>query len=974
MALIAHYKLDGDAKDSIGDNHGTVVGGVNWVDGKIGQAAGLSGQTGIFLGELTGLQPFAVFSIAGWVKFNGTGASSTDTLVSVSTSYSSTTFAVDFYSSMFRFFTYAEGGGSSLVTTPEYPQNEWFHFAAVHTGTHNLLYVNGALKGSVVAARPRLDISSTWIGSRGAERVLLGDIQDVRIYDHALSEREVRDLSQATILDLRPDSFIEPTVNVIQNTNLDTGWSKGYCADIRWNDIDPPEGVESQVVSFIDSDNQIGYWYSYGDYAPQLPGQTYTASLYVKTVDPNFQIRFYTADNSETGRYSSSYITVPNDGKWHRIIWPSFTNPSDSQSDSLSFRFSFGAPQGEGQRTWFCAPQLEPKDHATDFVVGERIGLITDSSTQGYDLVPDLDTSPSLSKDLKKSFHFNGEQKLVKQIGINGDPEEITVSFIAKSETISSYQGFLELKGVGGHENGLVITASGNNSLRVRYWSDEGTNLTWVPSSKLFSVGTQITLTIKNKRIKVYENGVNVIDHTYTNPLNLTGEVQFGLYSWNNNYLIDGNIKDINVFSTALKEPEIKELYQTKASIDSNGSVIVSNLKEMDNLVVNPNFEGSVVGEIPEGWSAESGSMYVVDDESYKGSKSLYFPGDGTYNRIRSERFSVKPGEKIYGRCVTKSESGAKFYFGLVFYGAGYSYFSHPEPTEWMETYDSYITIPEGAYEASVWLFNYRDNSGACWVDDVYVTRNGPIPDGFSKHEILPKTVPGINELGVNSPAFSELGPTKNIVAWYPLTNDTKDLLGDNHGTNNGVTFNADGGVFNGSSNFTAKTPEEIKQDPQLWTVSAWVMTSDVSRTNQKVNNYNRGNTFVYSSTTKSLLYLNGGENDHYVYGAPNQNNVWKHIVFVFDQSQMLVQIYTDGQLTATSGNVDSTDTPSGILETTTFGSNLIGGMRDIRIYNRALSSEEIATLYKLTVQGGSKVLISKDCLYTRGQIKEVIA
>ena len=57
------------------------------------------------------------------------------------------------------------------------------------------------------------------------------------------------------------------------------------------------------------------------------------------TLDSNFRICFYTADNVETGRYWSEYITVPNDGNWHRVVWNSFTNPSNSQSNSLSFHF-----------------------------------------------------------------------------------------------------------------------------------------------------------------------------------------------------------------------------------------------------------------------------------------------------------------------------------------------------------------------------------------------------------------------------------------------------------------------------------------------------------------------------------------------------------------------------------------------------------------------------------------------------------
>ena len=158
--------------------------------------------------------------------------------------------------------------------------------------------------------------------------------------------------------------------NVVTNTNLNTGWSKGYQTSILYDEIKPPKGVNSQVVGFNKSSSS-SYWYSYGDYAPQTPGATYTVSMYVQTRDSNFRIRFYTANNSETGRVWGSYITVPNDGKWHRVVWPSFLNPSNSQSDSLSFNFTM-ASSGDSSRTWFCAPQMEVGTEASPFIDGTR--------------------------------------------------------------------------------------------------------------------------------------------------------------------------------------------------------------------------------------------------------------------------------------------------------------------------------------------------------------------------------------------------------------------------------------------------------------------------------------------------------------------------------------------------------------------------------------------------------------------------
>ena len=154
----------------------------------------------------------------------------------------------------------------------------------------------------------------------------------------------------------------EPTTNVVHYTNLNTGWSKGYNTNIVFDELPPPIGIEKSsahqtTVSFDDLLGGGGYWYSYGDHAPQDPSTTYTVSVYVQTVQSTpVSIQFYTADNSEVGRYISEahYFTrdgetnsggtvinnnIPDANGWIRIVWTTFTSTSNAQSDSLSFQF-----------------------------------------------------------------------------------------------------------------------------------------------------------------------------------------------------------------------------------------------------------------------------------------------------------------------------------------------------------------------------------------------------------------------------------------------------------------------------------------------------------------------------------------------------------------------------------------------------------------------------------------------------------
>jgi hypothetical protein len=201
-----------------------------------------------------------------------------------------------------------------------------------------------------------------------------------------------------------------PTTNVLTNTNLDTGWSQGYNTSIIIGDTSAgfPPGVESQVVSFIDSDNNgSGYWYSYGNFAPQADSTTYSVSVWARTVGADWVIQPYTADNSEANRVWLTAKTVTGNGAWQRLEWPNaFTTGAGWDSDSLSFQFN-SIPAG--QRCWLCAPQMEPLSYCTPFVNGTR------SNTQSViDLTRNNTiTANSLTYASNNTFSFNGSSNFI---------------------------------------------------------------------------------------------------------------------------------------------------------------------------------------------------------------------------------------------------------------------------------------------------------------------------------------------------------------------------------------------------------------------------------------------------------------------------------------------------------------------------------------------------------------------------------
>ncbi len=373
----------------------------------------------------------------------------------------------------------------------------------------------------------------------------------------------------------------EPTTNVVTYTNLNTGWSKNYQSNIVYDDIEPPAGINSQVVGHTRG-NSSGYWYSYGDYAPQDPSVVYVVSMYVKTLDSNFRIRFYTANNSEDGRVWGSLITVPNDGKWHRVVWPSFTNPSNSQSDSLSFNFSYnGAIGNASTKTWFCAPQMEAKSYATPFVDGTRSATNgwVDRSGNSNDgtLVNGTDTGVS---------HYRDGQVIMpvanSYLDFDGTNDYVVTSSNYSLSGSQTFEVWFMIEGGPSSPAGLLTQH--DHAVPANFGINHVSNNKLAPSigytdnTREYSSKTTVTTfshdTLYHAAL-VYDSSANkviwyvngVYDNQYTlskTPQFAAKPFQLGRWSYNyNSYYYNGRVYKASVYGNALTAAEVLSNYNT---------------------------------------------------------------------------------------------------------------------------------------------------------------------------------------------------------------------------------------------------------------------------------------------------------------------------------------------------------------------------------------------------------------------------
>jgi hypothetical protein len=413
--------------------------------------------------------------------------------------------------------------------------------------------ING-LGGNVASASAAL----TWAAGQANHIVLNKPIDNIPTSGLVLNS-DVSNLS----------GFVnsEPTVNRVTNWDLDTGWSKDYQTNIVFNEIPPPTGISAPTVGFNKGPYGSEYWYSYGNFTPQIPGATYVVSMYVLTYDPGFSINYYTADNSEAGRVWGPHIAVPNDRRWHRIIWPAFVNPVGSQSDSLSFNFNMtGATGSPSQRTYFCAPQMELGTVATPFVGGTRAQNTTIYDLSGNNNIGTLTNGPTFNSN--KSIDFDGVDDYVNiphSSSIAPSTGYISVEAIFKATSAGSHNGSI----IYNKENEYEMSAGGGFiSYAFR------PNWAWVGSTP-FNINqwyhTMVTYDQQYQRL--YVNGVEVYSAALSGAVgNLyTEALRIGARGGNGSAFgfFNGSIPLVKVYNRALSTSEVLQNYYGGAIVTS---------------------------------------------------------------------------------------------------------------------------------------------------------------------------------------------------------------------------------------------------------------------------------------------------------------------------------------------------------------------------------------------------------------------
>nr|WP_312038105.1 LamG-like jellyroll fold domain-containing protein [Pelotomaculum terephthalicicum] len=213
--LIAHYKFDGDFRDSSGNgNDGKLNGDVGFADGVFGQCAQFKGGF-LQVADNSELDLTGPYTISAWIRI-APGSDSTiiskladngmdSTYFANAYDYDSDISASDSTLQMWMSYDYDNSHytEASVEVEGQDAVNKWVHAAFTNDGGKINLYVDGVPLGTAQVPEDNYvtSDSNVLIGGiiqSGASSYFQGKMDDLRIYNYALDSDQIKALGTGT--------------------------------------------------------------------------------------------------------------------------------------------------------------------------------------------------------------------------------------------------------------------------------------------------------------------------------------------------------------------------------------------------------------------------------------------------------------------------------------------------------------------------------------------------------------------------------------------------------------------------------------------------------------------------------------------------------------------------------------------------------------------------------------------------------
>lgn len=194
--LIGHWPLTGNANDYSGFGRAGTETSVTYSTGKIGQAASFNGSTSRVTVSEVNLS--SSWSASFWVNLI-TSSKSFEFILGSSNTSDNDKGRILIRRNNYVSYSYPENTYFAFSKLSDELVGGWNHLTFVAISGKVRLYINGVFNSEVTVTDPQLDVDL--IGNGWSDNVWStnGLINDVRLYDHSLSDYEIKEIAKAKI-------------------------------------------------------------------------------------------------------------------------------------------------------------------------------------------------------------------------------------------------------------------------------------------------------------------------------------------------------------------------------------------------------------------------------------------------------------------------------------------------------------------------------------------------------------------------------------------------------------------------------------------------------------------------------------------------------------------------------------------------------------------------------------------------------
>lgn len=207
-SAVAHYKFDegyGSTVNNSGNGgmslNGTLGAGSSapsWTnDGKFGKALSFDGNDYAYVNDTTNspLDITQAITLSAWIYSTDTQSAYNKVVAKLKDAYYPYQLDFDGENDDKIYFILSDGSAKYAIKSDEdIPQNTWTHIVGTYDGSIMKLYINGKIQSETLTANFNIYTNNNplYIGGRSDTQWFKGLIDEVKIYNYALSEDEIK--------------------------------------------------------------------------------------------------------------------------------------------------------------------------------------------------------------------------------------------------------------------------------------------------------------------------------------------------------------------------------------------------------------------------------------------------------------------------------------------------------------------------------------------------------------------------------------------------------------------------------------------------------------------------------------------------------------------------------------------------------------------------------------------------------------